>query len=301
MATKHHFAPTKLQANHWHIIITLFTICFCLFSGFIHNSEISAQTITVIVDLELNALPDEKREKLTNFKQVLGEYLNNFKWTNDEFIGELKINLNMLLQDISVSYEDRYKVQLLISNNSDVQYSDKRCRMEYQKGEIPVHSDNNWDSLTSLLDYYMNIIIGEEMDKFGHLLGSPYFEKAKLIADQARFGMGQFIEGWDVRVELIHDLVNDKTKKYREMKDFYFYGLYFAKEDPAKARTYCKEAINMLDEIKKEENPKFKRVDNFIQAHYIEIVELFKNTKDRDVFEKMIKLDPDRAQIYKEL
>lgn len=298
---KHYFAPTKLQTIQWNIIITLFTICFSLFFGFFHNSRLSAQTITVIVDLELNALPDEKREKLTNFKQVLEEYLNNFKWTKDEFIGELKINLNMVLQDISVSYEDRYKVQLLISNNSDVQYSDKRCRMEYQKGEIPVHSDNNWDSLTSLLDYYMNIIIGEEMDKFGHLLGSPYFDKAKLIADQARFGMGQFIEGWDIRVELIHDLVSDKAKNYREMKDFYFYGLYFAKEDPAKARTYCKEAINMLEEIKKEENPKFKRVDNFIQAHYIEIVELFKNTKDRSVFEKMQKLDPDRAQIYKEL
>ena len=282
----------------------MFILCsvFFLVVNLIFDSAILAQTITVTVDLELNALPDEKREKLQDFdfKKILEDYFNNYKWTKDEFTGEFEINWTLLLQDISVSYQDRYKAQLVISNKSDVQYSDRRCRFAYQKGEIPVHSDNNWNSLTSLLDFYMNIIIAEEMDKFGHILGTPYFEKAKLIAEQARFGLGQFIEGWDLRVELINDLLNDKTKKFREMKDFYFYGLYFSKEDPAKARTYIKEAINMLEEVKKDENPKYKRCEKFFEAHHIEIVELFKNSNDKEIFEKMIKLDPDRANIYKD-
>lgn len=282
---------------HRQAIIIVFLI---ILSIFYNISGILAQNIVATVDLELNALPDEKREKLTNFKQVLEDYLNNFKWTDNEFVGEFKINLNMLLQDISVSFEDRYKVQLLISNNSDVQYSDKRCRMEYQKGEIPVHSDNNWDSLTSLLDFYMNIIIGDEMDKFGHLLGSRYFEKAKLIAEHARFGMGQFIDGWDLRVDLINYIIGDINKKFREMKDFYFYGLYFATDDPAKARLYCTEAINMFEGIIAKEDPKYKKCEKFIEAHYFEIVELFKNAEDRSVFQKLIKVDPDRENIYKD-
>ena len=281
-----------------HIIVAMLLFIFLLF----HNvSDCLAQNITVTVDLELNALPDEKREKLVNFKQILEDYLNNFKWTDNEFVGEFRINLNMLLQDISVSFEDRYRVQLLISNNADVQYSDKRCRFAYQKGEIPIHSDNNWDSLTSLLDFYMNIIIGDEIDKFGHLLGSKYFEKAKLIAEHARFGMGQFIDGWDLRVDLINYILGDTNRKFREMKDFYFYGLYFAKDDPTKARTYCKEAINMLEEIIAKEDPKFKKADKFIEAHYFEIVELFKNADDRKIFQKMIKLDPSREHIYRDL
>lgn len=276
------------------------TIFFLLFTVWIFHSNTYAQSIIVTVDLELNALPDENRVKLQDFKQVLEDYLNNYKWTKDEFVGELKINWSLVLQDISVSYQDRYKAQLLVTNNSDVQYADKRCRFAYQKGEIPVHSDNNWESLTSLLDFYMNIIIAEEMDKFGHLLGTPYFERAKLIAEQARFGLGQFIEGWDLRVELIVNLLSERTRKYREMKDFYFYGLYFAKEDPNKARTYIKEAINMLEEIQKDENPKFKRCTKFLEAHHIEIVELFKNSNDSQVFQKLIKLDPDRANIYQD-
>ncbi len=276
----------------------LFTSCLILNIMMPHN--IFAQSIIATVDLELNALPDENRVKLQNFKQVLEDYLNNYKWTKDEFIGELKINWSLVLQDISASYQDRYKAQLLVTNNTDVQYADRRCRFAYQKGEIPIHTDNNWDSLTSLLDFYMNIIIAEEMDKYGHLLGTPYLEKAKLIAEQARFGLGQFIEGWDLRVELIVDLLNDKTKKYREMKDFYFYGLYFSKEDPAKARTYIKEAINMLEEIHKAEDSKYKRCTKFLEAHHIEIVELFKDSNESPIFEKLVKLDPDRANIYRE-
>ena len=56
----------------------------------------------------------------------------------------------------------------------------------------------------------------------------------------------------------------------------------------------------MLEEIKKTEDPKFKRCTKFLEAHHIEIVELFKNSNDSKVFEKLIKLDPDRAKIYRD-
>jgi len=277
-------------------------ICFLIAIGaFGNTSQVIAQNVRVKVELQLDALPDEKREKLQGFQQILEDYFNNYQWTQDEFQGELPIGLKILMQDISVSYEDRYKLNIIISNNSDVQYTDKRCRIEYQKGEIPMHSDNNWDSLTSLLDFFTNVIIGEEMDKFGHLLGTPYYEKAKQIAEQARFGLAQFNEGWDFRFELIEYILGKKYEKYREMKDFYFYGLYFANEDPPKARKYVKEAINMLDEIKIEEEAKYYRVEKFINAHYIEIVNLFKNSNDLEVYNKMILLDPDRADVYADL
>ena len=283
-------------------------IIFLLLVSLMQSSISTAQTILATVELELNALPDEKRQKLTEFKQILEEYFNNHQWTNDEFPGELPVNIQLLLEDISVSYEDRYKMPILISNNSDIQYSDRRCRMEYQKGEIPLHTDNNWDSLTSLLDFYLNILIGEEMDKYGHLLGTQYFEKAKIIAEQARFGMGQFIEGWDLRVELIQHILSDRNQKLREMKDFFFYGLYFKLEDPKKARTYCTESINMMEEIFAENNSKGEKRDKyisdklekFIQAHYIEIIDIFKNAENKDALQKMIAIDPSREKLYKD-
>jgi hypothetical protein len=280
------------------VIFILLINYFPIFKGGVDT--LYAQKVRVTVELQLDALPDEKREKLINFKQVLEDYFNNFQWTQGEFQGELPISLKMMLQDISVNYEDRYKTQFIISA-TDIQYTDKRCRMAYQKGEIPNHSDNNWDSLTSLLDFFSSIIIGEEMDKYGNLLGTPYYEKAKVIAEQAKFGMGHFIDGWDLRVEMIDYILADKYKKFREMKDFYFYGLYFANEDPTKAKKYIKEAVSMLQEIKNEEDPKYTRVKKFINAHHMEIVELFKNSNDRDVYDKLMILDPDREEIYQDV
>lgn len=291
----------KLKYNSsllYSLIFILLINYFPIFNYGVNN--LYAQKVRVTVELQLDALPDEKREKLINFKQVLEDYFNNFQWTQDEFQGELPIGLKMMLQDISVNYEDRYKTQFIISS-SDIQYADKRCRMAYQKGEIPMHSENNWDSLTSLLDFFTNIIIAEEMDKFGNLLGTPYYEKAKVIAEQAKFGMGHFIDGWDLRVEMIDYLLAEKYKKFREMKDFYFYGLYFANENPTKAKKYIKEAVSMLEKIKNEEDPKYTRVEKFINAHYMEIVDLFKKSNDRDVYEKLMNLDPDREEIYQDI
>jgi len=283
----------------FHAVIFLLMIYFM---PIVNNGVVKlyAQKARVAVELQLDALPDEKREKLVNFKQVLEDYFNNYQWTQNEFQGEFPVALKMMLQDISANYEDRYKTQFIVSS-SDIQYTDKRCRFAYQKGEIPLHSENNWNSLTSLLDFFTNIIIAEEMDKFGHLLGTPYFEKAKVIAEQAKFGLGQFIDGWDLRVEMIDYLLDNKYKKFRKMKDFYFYGLYFAQEDPEKAKKYVKEALFMLEEIKAEEDQKYARVKNFINAHYMEIVNLFKKSNDRDVYDKLIALDPDREEIYKDI
>ncbi len=43
-----------------------------------------------------------------------------------------------------------------------------------------------------LLDFFVNILLGDQMDKIGHLMGTPYYEKAKIIAEQATHMAGLF-------------------------------------------------------------------------------------------------------------
>ncbi len=271
-----------------------------LFIAFFLTRDLWAQKLKAQVSVTLQNLPLEKQEKLTNFKEVLEDYINGHNWTNNEISVELPISLQIFFDsDISANYEDRYGIQILISDNSDVQYFDKRCRMAYQKDERLQHSEGNWTSLTSLLDFYVNIIIGDQMDKFGRFMGTPYFEKAKLIAEQAKFGMGRFIEGWDLRNDLIKTILGDENKKFREMKDFYYYGIYFAGEDPPKARKYCSAAIDMIEKMLVDD-PENEKCKKFLSAHYIELIDLFKNSDNRTIFEKLIKLDPDHQEAYEE-
>jgi len=279
---------------------TIVIFIFSMIVLFSFNGDLFAQKIKAKVEITIENLPLENQEKLANFKQIMEDYLNNYDWTTNEIDVEIPITMQIFFRSAAASsFEDSYGIHILISDNSDVQYFDKRCRMEYQQGEVVQHHDNNWDSLTSLIDFYVNILLGEQLDKFGRFMGTPYFEKAKIIAEQAKFGMGRFIEGWDIRNTLIQELLSDNNKKFREMKDFYYYGIFFINEDPKKARMYCSAAIDMIEEIM-EQDPKNEKCTKFLSAHHIELIDLFKDSNNKNLFEKLIKLDPDHAEIYQE-
>ena len=278
------------------LLLVFIIIIFC----FVNYSNLCAQKIKAKVTITLENLPLENQEKLANFQQIVEDYINNYDWTNNEIDVEIPITLQIFFSSATIaSFEDSYGIQILISDNSDVQYFDKRCRMEYQKGELLEHHDNNWDSLTSLIDFYIQILIGDEMDKFGRFMGTPHFEKAKIIAEQAKFGMGRFIEGWDLRNELIQNILSENNNKFRKMKDFYYYGIFFTEDDINKARKYCRAAIDMIEEIM-EQDPECEKCKKFLSAHYIELIDIFKEDNNKNILEKLIRIDPDHAEIYKE-
>lgn len=263
-------------------------------------TPVYSQRIKANVTITIENLPLEKQEKLKGFQETISNYVNGYEWAKEGIDIDLPLSMQIFFEsDVGTSFEDRYRIQILVSNNSDAQYFDKRCQMEYQQGEILVHNENSWDSLTGLLDFYIYLIIGEEMDKFGHLMGTPYFEKSKTIAEQAKFGMGRFIEGWDIRNDLVLEILSDKNLSFRKMKDFYFYGIYYVEEDPVKARRYCKAAVDMIEEIL-DEKPDHEKAKKFLAAHYIELIDLFKDAQDKEIFEQLSKLDPEHEDIYKE-
>ena len=263
------------------IVILVSSISFFTYTTNLHPQKLRANVI-----ITLENLPLENQQKLANFKQIIEDYINNYEWTNNEIDVVIPITLQIFFKSaITSSFEDSYTIQILISDNSDVQYFDKRCRMEYQTGELLEHHDNNWDSLTSLLDFYIFLLIGDEMDKFGRFMGTPYFEKAKIIAEQAKFGMGRFIEGWDLRNKLIQSILSDENNKFREMKDFYYYGIFFSEEDVNKARKYCSAAVDLIEEIMTQD-PENEKCKKFLSAHYIELIDLFKTSNNKSIFER---------------
>lgn len=268
---------------------------------FVSISAGNAQDIKAEVTVTLENLPLEQQEKLVNFRQIMQDYINGNEWTNSEIDVQIPLTLQIFFSSFSASsFEDAYGLQILISDNSDVQYFDRRCRMAYNAGDIPMFNQSNWTSLTSLIDFYVYLVIGNVFDKFDRFMGTPYFEKAKMIAEQAKFGENRFIEGWDLRNELIQDVLSEENKKFREMKDFYYYGIFFAEDDKKKARTYCKAAVEMIEDIMKIDKDYKDKCQKFLSAHYIELVDLFKDHEDVSIFQKLIELDPEHAEIYQE-
>ncbi len=256
-----------------------------------------AQVVKAEVNVDLRRLPLEKREKMVDFQDKITQYINQNTWCENRYGTELPIRIQIFLQDISVSYEDRYSGNFLISNTTDMQFYDKRWRFNYDRFESLVFDENLNHPLTSVIGFYIYILIGGEFDKFGKFEGSPYYEKALAINHQGRFS--RFIWGWDERKIVIDDILDKKNQTYREAVDLFYLGLAYVKEDYSQTLKFCKGAVDLMAK-QIEANPDYELPHQFIDGHYIDMIDIFKESeKYQSVFETLIKIDPDHEEEYK--
>jgi hypothetical protein len=285
----HNFLP-RVKLIFAFMLLLMISLSFPAFS----------QRIEATVNTDLRTLPQEKQEKLTDFADKVTQFLDSSPWCKDQWNTPVVITITLQLEDMSQGAEQRYKGTLLISNSYDIQFSDQRWRFAYQSGDPIQFVDNNFDSFTSVMAFYIYMILGGEFDKWGTLAGSTYYEKARNIAEQSKFGLGRFIEGWDRRLDLANYFLSDRHTPFRKMTDYFFYGLSYVSEDNEKARKHCATAIKMLDDIIAKE-PDNQYAQNFIKAHYQEIVEIYRRAKSKEPLRTMLVLDPDHERIYRDI
>jgi len=258
----------------------------------------SAQKVVPRVKTILQTLPLEKQEWMRDFHEKVENYIRARDWHDKNYGGEIHVYMEFLLQDNSTSSEERYSVNLLVSNGEDLQYFDKRCRFKYTHGEQISVNDPEQLPLTNLIDFYVYLILGGEFDKRGTLEGTPFYEKARDIAQHARYGLGRFVEGWDLREKLIKELLSEAHRPFREMVDYYFYGLSLIGEDDAQARKYCAEAVDRLVKILTDD-PKNDHATKFIDAHRREIIGVFANSPEANVLLRLAQVDSATAKTLK--
>lgn len=277
----------------WHQIATaVFLACLTAIS----TSAVFSQQIKADVKLTLERLPLEKQEKLKDFDERITTYINDYDWTGGENDLEIPVTMQIFLQDKSVSYEDRYSGTFLISNNSDIQYYDKYWYFPYDPSKPLFHNEGVFEPFTSFLDYYIYLILGGEYDKYGKLLGTPFYERVKQISNQAKFNT-TFMKGWDEREVLIDRILGKDFALFRQMKDLYFLGRSYIGEEDTTVVKYCSEAINLLDRVL-DRDPENKEAQQFVKAHHIEFIEMFQN--DPQMLRKLIRIDPEHEETYRQ-
>jgi hypothetical protein len=253
-----------------------------------------AQQIRAEVKLLLERLPLEKQQKLKNLAEDIEVYINDHDWTGEIWDKEIPVSIQIFLQDNSVNYESRYAGTFLITNNLDIQYYDKYWRFPYQYEERLLHQDGIYHPFMGFIDFYVYLILGGEYDKQGRFLGTPYYEKANYISEQAKF-VNQFIRGWEERTLLVNRILSDSYKPFREMKDLFFLGLSYVGEEDSTARKYCTQSLSIFEKILRDD-PYDEEAIRFIKVHHIEYIDIFK--EDRDMLEMLMRVDKERAETY---
>jgi len=251
------------------------------------------QTMKVSVDVVLEKLPLIKQEKMQDFQKKVEKYLNEHDWIAEEDIPPFKVHIQLFLEDQPSNIEERYRCSVVVSG-PDIQFVDERAMFAFQKDEELLH-DGQHTSLKLLLDFYIYLIIAGEFDKLGYLEGDAYFTKAR---NSVKLGLfDRFVRGWDRRDDLMQLLDGENYKKFREMKDFYFYGLAVFDEDKKAARENIAKAINMLKDVLANDYD-LQPAKDFISAHYQIICDAFKGSRNKEPIKILAELDPDHSDVY---
>jgi len=279
----------------------LFICCCCLLSGLISRSE--AARVKVNVKVIIDKLPIEKEQKMRDFHLLVQEYLENVHWLEEDDEAPIEVSVQLFLQESSSNVEDRYNCELLVSS-SDIQYFDKRIRFPYQPGDVLVYDDQSVGALTGVLNFYMNMIMASELDKYREMGGEFYYKRALNFAALGKFVRVEFSGGWNERDELIRRIDREPFRTFRTMKDFYFFGLYLINNQnkELEGRESILHAIGLLESVFEQETKlKMEEHTQFIDSHYNQLIQLFENDVNGDqVFNTLIKIDPDRADTYRE-
>ena len=288
------------------------TLFLMLFPVLLFGQELSA---TVTVNYE--QLPTASRERLTDFSQQVEAYLNSTKFSEADWSWE-KIKCNFTIFFISASDETNYTAQVVITSQRPVENSiknllmvkiqDPKWKFKFEPNQSMYFFPNEFEPLTSFLDFYAFLIIGFDSDSYGPepLGGSEFFSKAY---DTAILGASsQFSDGWELsgsaynKRALVNDLTNEKFQQFRiDYMNYHFYGIDLYAKNKKAAQKNIYKLIEHLAEKRDQIDPRSVLLKIFFDAKSGEILEYMRDYPDKTVFELLKRLDPPRITKYNEV
>lgn len=281
---------------------------------------LAAQEIDCDVILHTDALSAEAKDNLVDFVTQVKQYINGFRWTQEEF-GNERIKCSLEISFQGVTNDNHFIAQAFIGsqrpifkagrNTAVIRIKDDKWEFDYVRFQSLSHSEYRFDPLLSFLDYYVYLILGYDADSYKDTYkagkGTEYFQKALEIVSRAR-GSGAVAKGWDVssqntysRAQLIEELVNPKFQVVREaVYEYHYRGLDYIYKDEVKARKNILASLEKISKFQKAINQRALIIRTFFDTKFMEITDVFAVEPDLGVYDKLGQYDPVHLQNYEE-
>ena len=291
-------------------------LMFAALSLLVGASDVVAQELNCTVRVDRSKLSGGSDYSfLDELQQRIDDYVNDRRWTDHEYREferiECQIQINVEEALTLTSFRGglvvaaRRPIYGTPQTTTVVQFNDPDWQFPYSQG-TPLNMDSErYDPITSVLDYYVYMILGYDYDTFSELGGTPYFEQARRIAERAQV---QNAPGWAEvgsdrgRVALITQLLNPSFRPLRQTYFTYHYGALdrFAR-DPETARQRVYEQLEALQDLY-EQLGRTYAVDLFFNSKYSELAALFMQSRmSGQDFNLLTSLDSSHLSEYNKL
>ncbi len=257
------------------------------------------------------------QDRLQSFEQDIENYINSNRWTSEDLGGE-KIACTINIFFVAASSENSYQAQAFIASTRPIFIGSKRSDRQsimlrvfddkweftYDKGQTLQRNDSQFDALTDFLDFYMYMIVGFDFDSYDLLGGSPYFQKALTLINQAPASG----KGWErgtastySKFSIADEMNNPKNRPFREGYFLYHYkGLDLLATKPEIAYENMLTLVKNISVLKKTANPRAIIFRTFFETKYEELAEVFRGYPDLSAYQLLISVDPAHINAYEQ-
>ncbi|MCC5930700.1 MAG: DUF4835 family protein [Cyclobacteriaceae bacterium] len=280
------------------------------------NLQINAQELNCRVVVDGTRAQTQERQIFPIMENEFTRFLNERKWTSDNYEVNEKINCNILItieqmpsigvftataqvQSSRPVYNTNYDTRIL-------NFADRDWQFEYIESQPLEFTDNAFQSnLTSMLAFYAYAILGMDYDSFSELGGTPYFNKCLEIVNLAQTsnmpGWQQFDSNRN-RYWLTQNLLDNQMEDLRKgIYRYHRHGLDLFLEKPEDAR---KEVLDLLKNIRSinKLRPNSIAIISFLDAKADEIINIFKQgdmSVRREAFTILSEVNPPNTEKYR--
>ena len=293
-------------------------VWWCSIFLFLFTVSVKSQELNCTVTVNSTQIIGSDKSIFDALEKAIFEFVNNRKWTGNIYDAEERIEASMLINITEQASIGNFKATIQVQsrrpiyntsyNSTLFNYLDKDFEFQFNEFDPLTYSETTFiNNLTSVISYYVYIILALDYDSFSLGGGAPYLEKALSIVNNAQStsepGWKAF-EGDQNRYWLVQDLLRDNYFSYREA--YYKYhrlGFDVMAQDMTKGRGEVLTAIKLLENIYTLKPGAFI-LQVFFNAKSDEIISLFKEAttpEKTEVVNLLKKIDAANSNKYGEI
>lgn len=293
-------------------------ITLVYFLLFFSNSIVFAQELNCNLQVNSSQIMGSDKSIFDVMQKNLSEFVNNKKWTNHNYQIQEKIECTMLINITERVSANSFKATIQIQSRRPIYNSsysstlinhiDKDFEFNFNEFEQLEYSENIFTSnLTSVISFYVYMILAMDYESFSKEGGSPYLIKAQTIVTNAQNAGGA---GWKAfedtknRYWLVENLLKPNYDPFREtMYNYHRLGFDIMSSDVNKGRGVILASLKNLESIFKYDMNSYQ-LQFFFNAKADEIVELFKEApqaEKSEIVPILKKINPANSNTYEKI
>lgn len=294
-------------------------MCKILFTVFVlFPLSALAQELNCAVSINASQIQTSDAGVFKDMENAIEQFMNGRKWTNDTYKNHEKILCNILITITKMPAIGSFSASVQVQSARPVynstytsllfNFADRDWEFEYIESMPLEYNDNTFTSnLTSMLAFYAYLIVGLDYDSFSELGGTPYFQRALAVVNNAQQSN---LPGWQAigsnrnRYWIVENLNNPQMTELRKaLYQYHRHGLDTFESNPDESRQVI---LNGLKEIKKvrDVNPNSILVVSFFDAKGKELANIFSDGNiqiRRQAYDIITAIDPSNRSNYEKI